>query len=149
MKVTRSVTVKANPETAFRAFTEEIGAWWPLADGFAFAGDRWQDMQMEGREGGRLYERSRDGRDFHIGTVKVYDPPSRLVFTWGEATDEWAAPTEVEVRFTDEGAGTLVVLEHRAFEGIGPEAEATAKQYEEGWPYVLERFVGHAGKEAS
>jgi uncharacterized protein YndB with AHSA1/START domain len=149
MKVTRSVTVSAPPERAFRAFTEEIGRWWPLADGFAFAGDRWQDMLMEGREGGRLYERSRDGRDFHIGTVKVYDPPSRLVFTWGEATEEWAAPTEVEVRFTEEGDGTRVDLEHRDFERVGPTAEETAKDYERGWPMVLDRLAGYAGREAS
>lgn len=143
MKVTRSVTVSAPPERAFRAFTEEIGRWWPLADGFAFAGDRWQDMEMEGREGGRLYERSRDGRDFHIGTVKVYDPPSRLVFTWGEATEEWAAPTEVEVRFTPEGGATRVDLEHRGFEGIGEAAEETTQTYDGGWAAVLGRYEQH------
>ena len=143
MKVTRSVTVSASPERAFRAFTEEIGLWWPLADGFAFAGDRWQDMLMEGREGGRLYERSRDGRDFHIGTVKVYDPPSRVVFTWGEATEEWAGPTEVEVRFTAEGRATRVDLEHRGFEGIGEEAEETSRTYDGGWAAVLGRYEQH------
>jgi uncharacterized protein YndB with AHSA1/START domain len=143
MKVTRSVTVSAPPERAFRAFTEEIGAWWPLSDGFAFAGDRWQDMLMEGREGGRLYERSRDGRDFHIGTVKVYDPPSRLVFTWGEATEEWAGPTEVEVRFTAEGEATRVDLEHRGFERIGEAADETSRTYEEGWVAVLGRYEQH------
>lgn len=149
MKVNRSVSVSVPPERAFVAFTEEIGAWWPLADGFAFAGERWQDMIIEGRQGGRVYERARDGEEFPIGSVTVFEPPSRIVFTWGEATEEWAAPTEVEVRFTGEGGGTRVELEHRAFEGIGPDAEATAKEYEGGWAFVLERFARHAGKEAS
>jgi uncharacterized protein YndB with AHSA1/START domain len=143
MKVTQSVMVQAGPERAFRAFTEEIGQWWPLADGFAFAGDRWQDMFLEGKEGGRVYERSRDGEEFHIGTVTVYDPPSRVVFTWGEATEEWDAPTEIEVRFTRDGDGTRVDLEHRGFEGIGAAAEDTAKQYEGGWSAVLDRYAKH------
>ena len=149
MRVNRSVSVGVPPARAFAAFTEEIGRWWPLAEGFAFAGDRWQDMVIEGREGGRVYELARDGEVFHIGSVRVFDPPSRIVFTWGEATEEWAAPTEIEVRFTREGGGTRVDLEHRGFEEIGPEARPTAKQYEGGWAFVLERYVRHAAKEAS
>lgn len=149
MKVNRSVTVAVPPERAFAVFTQEIGRWWPLADGFAFAGDRWQDMVIEGREGGRVYELARDGEVFHIGSVRVYEPPTRIVFTWGEATEEWAASTEVEVRFTGEGAGTRVDLEHRGFEAIGPEADPTTKQYERGWTFVLERFGRHAGRETS
>jgi uncharacterized protein YndB with AHSA1/START domain len=148
MKVNRSVSVGVPPARAFAIFTGEIGTWWPLGEGFAFAGDRWQDMVIEGREGGRVYERARDGEVFHIGSVTVYEPPERIVFTWGEATEEWAAPTEVEVRFTEEGDGTRVDLEHRAFERIGPDAEATAKQYESGWVAVIERFTRHAEREA-
>jgi uncharacterized protein YndB with AHSA1/START domain len=144
MKVTRSVSVGVPPERAFAVFTGEIGTWWPLGEGFAFAGDKWQDMVIEGREGGRVYERARDGEVFHIGSVTAYEPPERIVFTWGEATEEWAAPTEVEVRFTEVEGGTRVDLEHRAFERIGPDAESTAKQYEGGWAAVLERFIRHA-----
>jgi uncharacterized protein YndB with AHSA1/START domain len=148
MKVNRSVTVGVPPERAFAIFTEEIGMWWPLGEGYAFAGDRWQDMVIEGREGGRVYERASDGEVFHIGSVTVFDPPERIVFTWGEATQEWAAPTEVEVRFTEEDGGTRVDLEHRAFERVGPGAEKTAKDYERGWPMVLDRFIRHTEREA-
>ena len=144
MKVTKSITVKAPVDRAFRVFTEEIGKWWPLAEGFAYAGDRWQDMFLEGREGGRVFERSRDGEDFHIGTVKVFDPPWRLVFTWGEATEEWDAPTEVEVRFVEEGDATRVDLEHRGFERIGEAAEETRGMYERGWTGVPAGFVPYA-----
>jgi uncharacterized protein YndB with AHSA1/START domain len=149
MKVVRSVTVRVPPERAFAAFWGEIGTWWPLGEGFAFAGDRWEDMVIEGREGGRVYERARDGEVFHIGSVTAFEPPSRIVLTWGEATAEWAAPTEIEVRFTPQGDGTRVELEHRGFERIGPDAEPTAAQYEEGWAVVLGRFADHGGKEAS
>lgn len=144
MKVNRAVTVNVPPDRAFRAFTEDIGKWWPLADGFAYAGDRWQDMFLEGREGGRVYERSRDGQEFHIGTVSVYEPPSRIVFTWGEATEEWDGPTEVEVRFTEQGDATRVELEHRGFDRIGQAAEETIKSYGVGWTAVLERYERHA-----
>jgi uncharacterized protein YndB with AHSA1/START domain len=144
MKVTRSVTVMASADRAFTAFTEEIGRWWPLAEGFAFAGDRAKDMFLEGREGGRVYELSRDGREFPIGTVTAYDPPNRVAFTWGEATDEWDTHTEVEVRFTEEGGGTRVDLEHRGFEGIGPAAEETRGTYATGWAAVLDRYQRHA-----
>lgn len=143
MKVTRSVTVSAAPERAFRAFVDDIGKWWPLAEGFAFAGDRAQGMFLEGRQGGRLYERSRDGQEFHIGTVRVYEPPRRLVFTWGEATEEWEGPTEVEVRFSPEGRATRVDLEHRGFDRIGPAAEETRNTYDGGWMAVLERYERH------
>jgi uncharacterized protein YndB with AHSA1/START domain len=144
MRVRRSVTVKVPAERAFRAFTEEIGTWWPLAEGFAFAGDRYQDMFLEGQEGGRIYELSRDGREYPIGTVTAYDPPIRVVFTWGEGTEEWAGHTEVEVRFTEEGGATRVDLEHRGFEQIGPAAEETHGTYATGWAAVLDRYRLHA-----
>jgi uncharacterized protein YndB with AHSA1/START domain len=144
MRVTKSITVKAPVDRAFRVFTEEIGKWWPLAEGFAYAGDRWQDMFLEDREGGRVFERSRDGEDFHIGTVKVFDPPWRLVFTWGEATEEWDAPTEVEVRFVEDGDATRVDLEHRGFERIGEPAEETFRSYDRGWTGVLAGFESYA-----
>jgi uncharacterized protein YndB with AHSA1/START domain len=143
MKVNRSVTVNVAPERAFRAFVDDIGKWWPLAEGFAFAGDRAQDMYLEGREGGRVYERSMDGKEFHIGTVTVYDPPSRVVFTWGEATAEWDGATEVEVRFTSHGGSTRVDLEHRGFDRIGPAAGETRDTYDGGWVTVLDRFERH------
>jgi uncharacterized protein YndB with AHSA1/START domain len=143
MKVNRSVTVNASPEKAFRVFVEDIGTWWPLSEGFAFAGDKWKDMILEGREGGRLFERSRDGQEFHIGTVRVYDPPNRVVFSWGEDTEEWEGPTEVEVRFSPQGEVTRVELEHRGFDRIGPSADETRNTYAGGWVAVLGRYEQH------
>jgi uncharacterized protein YndB with AHSA1/START domain len=95
MIVRQSVTVSAPAESAFRVFTEEIGQWWPLAQGFAFLGEKAKDMILEGRVGGRLLERGTDGTEHVIGEVRTYEPPTRVGFTWNDSD----GTTEVEVRF--------------------------------------------------
>jgi uncharacterized protein YndB with AHSA1/START domain len=57
--------------------------------------------------------------------VLAYEPPHRVVFSW-DITPEWQRETdlekcsEVEVRFTAQGAGaTLVELEHRNLDRHG------------------------------
>jgi hypothetical protein len=47
----------------------------------------------------------------------------------------------VEVRFTADGAATLVELEHRKFEVLGQEGgEKMRKDVDGGWPGILELF---------
>jgi hypothetical protein len=56
--------------------------------------------------------------------------------------------TEVEVRFSPTADGrTLVELEHRRWEVLGPELGAAARQaYEPGWGFVFgECYGGAAG----
>src|SRR5262249_60510146 len=93
MTISKSIHVKRPVERSFRLFTEEIGRWWPLKEGFSFGGARAAEIFLEGREGGRFFERFSDGEEFQIGVVTTYAPPARIVFTW-KAT-EWDAPTEV------------------------------------------------------
>jgi uncharacterized protein YndB with AHSA1/START domain len=139
MIVRRSVTVSAPAERAFRAFTEEIGRWWPLAQGFAFLGEKAEDMILESRVGGRLYERGSDGTEHVIGEVRAYEPPSRVLFTWNDADGS----TEVDVRFSPEDGATRVDLEHRGFESLGPKGEEAFNSYNEGWVGVLGFYEKH------
>jgi uncharacterized protein YndB with AHSA1/START domain len=48
-----------------------------------------------------------------------------------------AVAQEVEVRFTPEGDGTRVDLEHRGWETLGVEAADARASYEGGWRTVL------------
>ncbi len=74
LSVRRTITVEAPKERAFTVFTEEIGAWWPLKEGFSFhAGRGAKDIFIEGRVGGRFYERFVDGTEFEVGRVRVVD----------------------------------------------------------------------------
>jgi uncharacterized protein YndB with AHSA1/START domain len=54
---------------------------------------------------------------------------------------EAAAPTEIEVRFSPEGDGTRVDLEHRGFERLGGAAQEARGSYSEGWVLVLGRYA--------
>ena len=143
-----SVLVDCSPKETFRIFSEGIETWWPLqthsvgAD--TFEGKvKAETMIFEGRVGGRIYECMSDGREADWGMVLVWQPPHRVVFSW-KPNLEPVPHTEVEVRFTPEGPGTRVELEHRAWERLGEAGVEKRRRYEAGWAGVLERFVRHA-----
>jgi uncharacterized protein YndB with AHSA1/START domain len=139
MTIKKSIHVKRPVEAAFRLFTEDIRKWWPLKEGYSFGGDRADQIFLEGRTGGRFFERFTDGEEYVVGVVTTYSPPSRIVFEWKQP--DWEASTEVEVRFTPEGAGTLVELEHRGWDRAGAAAVRMREQYEGGWHAVLSRYA--------
>jgi uncharacterized protein YndB with AHSA1/START domain len=139
MTIQKSIHVKRPVEAAFRLFTADLGKWWPLKEGYSRNRERADQIHLECREGGRFYERYTDGEESVIGTVTVYEPPSRVVFTWKQA--DWDADTEVEVRFAADGAGTRVDLEHRGWERAGAAAQKMSQNYAGGWETVLARYA--------
>ncbi len=144
MNVRKSITVARPPEVAFKVFCEEIGKWWPLHEGISFGGERAKDIFIENRVGGRFFERFTDGTECEVGRVTTYQPPSRVAFTW--RPPDWDATTQVDIRFTAEGAGTRVELEHSGWEQSA-KVEGERGGYDKGWDFVLRRFL--AGADAS
>jgi len=138
-----AIEVRRGIEEAFRVFTDEIAAWWPVA-GHSVEPDQVEAVVLEGRLGGRLYERWHDGGEADWGRVVTWEPPRRLVLSW-QPNPERPAATEVEVRFVAvEPDHTRVELEHRGWErlgDLGPEARAS---YDGGWPGVLDSYAGTA-----
>ena len=142
LTVRHSVTVLRPPEEAFRVFSEEISTWWPLdTHSIGKDGRPAESAVMEGKEGGRFYERTGEGTE-HWGTILVWEPPTRVLISWELVPDR--PPTEVDVRFVAEGEGTRVELEHRGFERLGERAEQVAAGYGSGWPKVLGQYAGVA-----
>ena len=137
--VRKSVVVGCSVADAFRLFTDDMESWWPLATHSIGQGDA-KGCYFEGREGGRIYESDSDGAIHLWGTVTVWEPPSRVVFSWHPGRDA-ATAQEVELRFGKGDEGTLVELEHRDWEVLGEQAAEVREGYENGWVLVLRRYV--------
>jgi uncharacterized protein YndB with AHSA1/START domain len=153
--ITRTVMVRAPQDEAFRVFTEGMGTWWPL-DTHSIAVDQGLEqravaLRVGAREGGRVEEVLEDGSTRDWGGIDVWEPPHRVAFRW-KPNDLPTPPTEVEVRFTAEGDGTRVDVEHRGWERLGKVAEEIHPLYsssEGGWTMVLERYARLAGSDTS
>jgi uncharacterized protein YndB with AHSA1/START domain len=122
-KVYVALRVKASPERAFEAFTQEIGAWWRPNGLFQTTPRAPGRLAFEGGAGGRLVETLANGKVFEIGRVLAWEPPERLVFSWRQANFPPELTTEVEVRFEAVGSETRVSVEHRGFDKV-PEGAA-------------------------
>lgn len=141
--VRKSITVNAAQARAFDVFTSGINRWWPKAH--SIGETPLKKSVIEPRKGGRWYSVHENGSEAVIGLMKVWEPPSRIVFSW-DINSDWKADTtvgsEVEVRFIAEGPErTRVELEHRKFEAMG-EAGGTQmrNQVDGGWPGLMEMF---------
>jgi uncharacterized protein YndB with AHSA1/START domain len=132
--IRKTVVVDFAPEEAFRLFTAGIASWWPVAS-HSYGGDAVTDVVFEPRVGGRVYEVTAAGEQ-DWASVRELDPPNGFVLEWliGDASG-----TEVEVRFTPEGPGSRVELEHRGFGASDPR-----ERYAGGWDVVLAPFVERA-----
>jgi uncharacterized protein YndB with AHSA1/START domain len=139
--IVRSVVVACSQERAFRVFTEDIATWWPL-DQYSIGDDKAETMMIEPRVGGRILETIRGSDPAEWGSVMVWEPFDRLVIEWRVRAEN--PPTEVEVRFTPEGTGTKVELEHRRWERFGERAAEARSGYESGWHGLLALYAEKA-----
>ena len=101
------------------------------------------DVIFDPRVGGLLYEVTDEGTA-EWARITAWEPPHRLAMEWliGKASG-----TEVEVRFSPEGPGSRVELEHRGWECI-PDATPEFEGYSTGWDAVLSPYVESASKKA-
>lgn len=112
--VSKSVTVQASPEQAFKIFTERPLEWWP--ESHVFVTNR-ESITFEGRVGGRYFERGADGEEIAWGVITEWEPGKRLVMTW-RVGPNWRPIFDdekasfIEVDFTPQGEDTEVRLTH-------------------------------------
>jgi len=134
--------VDCEPDHAFMVWTERIGQWWP-ADHTASVQPRLQ-VVLEGRVGGRIFERTEEGVEHEWGEVTLWEPPHRFVYLWHLRRDREDA-TEVEIRFIPHAAATRVVIEHRGWERLGMEEGRTWRDRNMGgWSTLLPHYIAAA-----
>jgi hypothetical protein len=113
-KVLVSIRVPIDPLAAFDAFTGEIGSWWRSNGLFAVTAEGDGSLVFEPHAGGRLWTTLASGAQFEIGRISAWEPGTRLVFSWRQASFAPEQSTEVEVRFEGVGEETRISVEHRA-----------------------------------
>ena len=134
-----SFEVSCPVDHAFDVWTSKIARWWP-AD-HSVSGENGLLVVLEGRPGGRIFERTAAGTEHEWGEVVVWEPPSRLAYLWHLRRDR-ADATEVEIRFIDQGnATTRVEIEHRGWERLGAQGPSWRDANRGGWSTLLPHFV--------
>jgi uncharacterized protein YndB with AHSA1/START domain len=124
---------------AFDVWTSKIARWWP-AD-HSVSGEHGMQVVLEGRPGGRIFERTSSGTEHEWGEVVVWEPPSRLAYVWHLRRDR-ADATEVEIRFIDQGDETTrVEIEHRGWERLGAQGETWRNANGAGWSTLLPHYL--------
>jgi uncharacterized protein YndB with AHSA1/START domain len=147
--IVKSVEVRRTASDAFRLFTEEVSAWWPLkthSRAKDSAGEVTLRMDIETRVGGRVFETLNTGEQREWGEVLTFEPGKRLVILFQMGMPREKAG-EVEVKFEPLGDKTCrVTLTHSNWERWGDEAEAMRGRFDGGWEFIfVDSFGTYAG----
>ena len=122
-----SVAVDVDPAVAFEIFTAQIDQWWRRGPKYRHTGSEGGIIHIEPRVGGRLFESlatsptnptSAASTVIEVGRVRIWSPPVRLAFSWRNANFAADESTDVEIEFTPNGSGTLVVVTHRGWSAL-------------------------------
>ena len=129
--VERELSIAASPETVweFLVDPEKMTRWMG------------ETATLEPRPGG-LYQVGVIPGHTARGEIVEFDPPRRLVFTWGWDSGSAVEPgsSTIQLELVPEGEGTLVRFAHVGL----PDAES-AQSHAHGWDHYLARLVGAAG----
>ena len=139
--IVESVFVPAVPEVVYAAFTDGIGAWWPVGT-HSVTGVAVEGLDLEAHAGGLLVEVWADGTRAPWARVEAVVPPSLISLAWNPGGGAGPA-TSVEVALTPIAGGTQVRVTHSAWEPLGEEARM---DYVAGWPFVLDRLALHVSR---
>jgi uncharacterized protein YndB with AHSA1/START domain len=125
-------------DRAFELWTAGIASWWPRDHTVTAVDDL--TVVLEGRLGGRIFERLPGGIEHDWGEVTIWEPPTRLGYTWHLNRDR-ADATNVEIRFGARGETTRVEIAHRGWERLGTGGADWRDRNRGGWATLLPHYV--------
>ena len=127
--------VACSPEHAFDTWTARASIWWPPEH--TVSHDPGAKIVFEPRVGGRVFERTGDGKEIDWGEIVEWDRPRRLRYLWRIATEAENA-TDVEIVFRElPDATTRVEIVHGGWDRLGEIGQAWREANHAGWDGVL------------
>jgi uncharacterized protein YndB with AHSA1/START domain len=133
-----SFEVRCAVDHAFETWTEATSTWWP--PGHSVSGEPDIDVVFEGQPGGRIFERTRDGREIDWGEITAWEPPHRLAYLWHIRRDRRDA-TDVIVTFVEVGdEATRVEIVHGGWDRLGGDGASWREANQGGWDGLLPHF---------
>jgi hypothetical protein len=139
--IVKRIDVRRSAADAFRIFTEEMTAWWPLAThtrARTAAGEVTERVTVEPRIGGRIFETLNDGRELDWGEVTAFEPGGLFAMAWrmGRSAEQ---STDITVRFEPlSDLSCRVTLTHENWERLGDEGAKLRDTYNNGWVGVFD-----------
>jgi hypothetical protein len=144
-----NVSVPLGAPAAFEMFRHDIFRWWPRE--LTFSGEALEDLFLEGRRGGMLWERGPDGFRVDWARILRWLPPNKMVLRWHVGPNRQPQPNPafaslVEIRFVPDARNTTrVELDHRDIlrHGRGAAEYRAHITSDGGWPYILNAYARH------
>jgi uncharacterized protein YndB with AHSA1/START domain len=130
--------VECSPDHAFDTWTGKATSWWPPAH--TVSHERGAEIVFEPRVGGRIFERTADGRVIDWGHITEWDRPRRIRYSWRIATDPSNA-TDVSIVFRRAPRGTRIEIEHGGWDRLGEIGQAWRDANRAGWDGVLPSYT--------
>jgi len=123
---------------AFETWAQRFGQWWPR--GHTMSGEDTATVHLEPRLGGRIFERTGDGREIEWGEITVWEPPVRLAYRW-HIRRERVDATDVELTFVDRGHDrSRLEIVHCGWERLA-DGPAWRDANRGGWTGLLPHFA--------
>jgi len=135
--IVHEYVLQCGVESAFEVFAGRTGEWWH--PDFTPDASTFRDLVIEPKVGGRVLQVHDGPAEFDIGTVTVWDPPGRLVYT-STLAQPAGHTSEISVTFTPAGDGCRFHFEHGGWNATNAADRDKFAQ----WSLILDRFAALA-----
>ena len=133
--VVKTIDLPVGATEAFKHYVQGLPQWFPL-NKFFMGETPPKECCVETHLGGRLFERTNEGKELVWGHITVWEPPHRLAYTWQVGTAPEKAQL-IEITFADTSEGSKLTLRHSGWEKLGEHGARAREGYDGGWEFVL------------
>ena len=133
-----TIDVACSAAHAFAGWTDGLGTGWP-ADHTVTGGPDLR-VVLEGKVGGRIYERTPSGLDHDWGEIIAWEPPRLLAYSWFLRADR-ADATDVTVRFVAAGPGATRVDARGRADRVAGRGEEWRGRNQAGWTTLFPHYL--------